>query len=187
MSDSPAFQRIDRSIPLQTANLRSLWVSIPILILPSLVFGLVWGIVSLLSGIDVVFGRLVVFLLGFFLLIVVHEMLHGLTWQLLSKAGRGSVEYGVKWKALTPYAHLRQPIGLSAYRWGAAMPGLVLGVLPMLAGLAVGNGTIFVIGIFMLTAASGDILILWMLRKDPGDLLVEDHPENAGCFLLMEG
>ena len=37
--------------------------------------------------------------------IVVHELIHGLTWACYAKSGWKSISFGVMWKLLTPYCH----------------------------------------------------------------------------------
>jgi hypothetical protein len=87
-------------------------------------------------------------------------------------------------QSLTPYAHLKEPIEVNAYRWGAFMPGLVLGLLPALVGILTGNGFLIAFGLLFVSAAGGDLLILWLIRKVPAGRMVEDHPTNAGCYVL---
>ena len=63
------------------------------------------------------------------------------------------------------------------------MPGLVVGLLPSLVGIATGNGWIMLFGLFFTFAAGGDLLVLWLIRKVDAKVLVEDHPTNAGCYV----
>lgn len=119
--------------------------------------------------------------------IVAHEYIHGLTWRVLGRKPHSAIEFGVQWKALTPYAHCKEPLRARAYRYGAAMPGLVLGILPSIAGVLTGNGWVMLFGILFTVAAGGDVLILWLLRGVGPEQLVEDHPFNAGCYVLDDG
>ena len=41
--------------------------------------------------------------------IVVHELIHGLTWACFAKNGWKSISFGVWWKVLTPYCHCNEP------------------------------------------------------------------------------
>ena len=66
------------------------------------------------------------------------------------------------------------------------MPGLLLGIVPMVVGVVIGSGWLLFFGAISTLAAGGDMLILWLLRGVPGHRLVEDHPTNAGCFVLRE-
>ncbi|WP_018479646.1 DUF3267 domain-containing protein [Pontibacter roseus] len=115
---------------------------------------------------------------------VVHELLHGFTWAIFCKNGLKSIRYGVHWKALTPYCHCTEVLPLKQYAMGGMMPGLVMGLLPALAGIVTGHFLLFLFGLFFSMAAAGDLLILWMLRHQRTTDLVQDHPEKIGCYVL---
>ena len=184
--EAEGYNRVDRSISMVMANVLAIGLIVPIFILPSGLFVWIWGLGPVRDSFDAYFRWPIWVILGMAVLIVVHELLHGLTWQWLSGVKRADVFYGIKWEALSPYAHVKVPIRLQPYRWGIAMPGLVLGVLPALVGLALGNGLVFFAGIFMLVGASGDMIVLYLLRKEDPTSLVEDHPDRAGCYVLVE-
>jgi hypothetical protein len=64
------------------------------------------------------------------------------------------------------------------------MPGMVLGVLPYLAGLATGNVWVTLFGLVFTWSAGGDALILLLMRGvGPGEL-VEDSPTRVGCHVV---
>ena len=42
--------------------------------------------------------------------IVVHELIHGITWACYAKSGWKSISFGVMWKLLTPYCHCDEPM-----------------------------------------------------------------------------
>lgn len=184
--ENTKYTKVDRSISMVWANALSIVLFVPIFLIPSIVFVWIWGPEPLAKRLDIFWGSPLIFLLVFIVLVFLHELLHGLTWQWLSKTGRDQIEYGFKWKTLTPYAHLKTPIELQSYRWGTAMPGVVLGVLPAVLGMLLGDGAIFVIGLFMTASAGGDIIVLYLLRNERSPALVEDHPSNAGCYVLVE-
>jgi hypothetical protein len=85
---------------------------------------------------------------------------------------------------LTPYAHCNQPLEVTAYRVGTFMPGLVLGILPFVVALVSASGDWFWFSLLHTTAACGDWLVLWVIRSVKPGSLVEDHPTNAGCYVL---
>ncbi|HEY4652279.1 MAG TPA: DUF3267 domain-containing protein, partial [Pontibacter sp.] len=87
---------------------------------------------------------------------VVHELLHGFTWAAFCKHGLKSIKYGVHWKMLTPYCHCKEVLPLRAYRLGGMMPGLVMGILPTIAGLLLGYLPVFAFGLLFTVAAGGD-------------------------------
>lgn len=115
--------------------------------------------------------------------IAAHELIHGLSWKLAAGLPFEKIKFGFQVKTLTPYAHCMVPVAKSAYVIGTLMPVIVLGFIPFFISLATGNGWILIIGILFTFAAVGDFLIVWLIRSVPWNKLVEDHPENAGCFV----
>lgn len=119
--------------------------------------------------------------------IVAHEVLHAIAWKVAANPPRGAVRLGFQWTSVTPYAHCSIPMTARAYRVGAVTPGIVLGVIPMVIGLAFGWGGWMNFGILFTIAAGGDALIIWLLRGVSGRRMVMDHPSRAGCLLLEGG
>lgn len=118
--------------------------------------------------------------------IVVHELIHGLTWAHYASSGWKSISFGVLWNMLTPYCHCNEPLKLRPYVVGALMPLVVLGVVPWIAGMAVGSPIVTIFGIVFITAAGGDILVVWKLRREKASVTVLDHPTEAGCVVYDE-
>ncbi len=50
-----------------------------------------------------------------------------------------------------------------------------------------GEWGLFWFGLVFTWVASGDAMILWMIRGVSPDTVVEDHPERAGCWVVREG
>jgi hypothetical protein len=46
------------------------------------------------------------------------------------------------------------------------------------------SGDLFWFSLIHTAAAGGDWLILWLIRGVKAGSLVEDHPSNAGCYVL---
>lgn len=115
---------------------------------------------------------------------VAHELIHAVCWSWFDDIPWSKIHFGFKWKTLTPYVHCPEPVEVSNYRWGVAMPGLVLGILPFLLALLFKNGWLLGFGLFFTLAAAGDIMILWLLRNVEKGKMVEDHPEEVGCIVI---
>lgn len=115
--------------------------------------------------------------------IVIHELLHGMGY-IWGGADHSEVEYGVYWSSLTPYAHCTVPLRCGPYRWAIALPGLALGVAPLVVGLITGSWTTVLFAAFMLGAAGLDAMLLWMLRGVSRDAWVRDHPRKMGSLVL---
>lgn len=79
------------------------------------------------------FIRLIIFLLIVFGLVIVHELIHGLTWSFFTRAGFKSISFGMIWEMMTPYCTCRKPLKKAQYVTGAIMPCLILGIIPCIA------------------------------------------------------
>ncbi len=172
----------DVSLSMERVNLLAVPVALVVSVVTLVPFCLLWGGVALLAG-----GRslvrwyvLVPGLLGG---VVLHEVIHGVSWVLFGRKPYRSVRYGMQWRTLTPYAHCAEPMAARAYRRGAAMPAFVIGVIPAAVGLAAGDGAWVLYGTIFLVASAGDFIVLWILRGISGDTFVEDHPSRAGCYV----
>ena len=116
--------------------------------------------------------------------IVLHELIHGITWACYAKSGWRSISFGVIWKMLTPYCHCSEPMGVRAYMLGSMMPCIILGILPAVAAMCTGDFLLLVWGISFIGAAAGDIWITWLLTKENPKSMVLDHPSEAGFYII---
>lgn len=118
--------------------------------------------------------------------IVLHELIHGLSWMFAGKLSFKQMKFGFQVKTLTPYAHCTVAIKKSAYIFGTIMPAIILGLVPFFISLANRNGWFLIVGVLFTFAAVGDFLIVWLIRTVQWNALVEDHPENAGCYVYTD-
>jgi hypothetical protein len=146
-----------------------------------LIFAAVWGFDPVMDASDILLPWYFfpVFAVG----IVVHELIHGLSWMAAGRLSFAQMKFGFQLKTLTPYAHCTVPVKKSAYVFGTLMPAVVLGFLPFIISLITGNGWVLIFSILFTFAAVGDFLIVWLIRSVAWNTLVEDHPENAGCYV----
>ena len=176
------------------ANLKALTLMLPVGILTGVPFYLLWN-ENLTVGafksftadneVWMTYGTVIalfVIMAG----IVMHEFIHGVTWARFARKGFASIRFGVLWKELTPYCHCREPLRVKHYITGAAMPAVVLGILPSLAALATGNIFVMAFGLFFTVAAAGDFMIIDLLRKENPNDLVQDHPSKIGYFIFRK-
>ena len=181
----------DYTITMKEANIYAVLGMAPFMVVFIVLYVQLWGwdmLVTQWSGLFDGFQNLLisygVFLLIFAVGIVVHELIHGLSWAWLAKKPWSKIKFGFQLKTFTPYCHIKEPIDVRAYRWGAALPGIITGFTPTIIGLLMGHIGVFVLGLVFVFAAGGDASILWILRKVPAGALVEDHPSLAGCSVL---
>lgn len=179
----PAEPRSDYSVGMLPANLISVAAAGPVAVLLGMAFAYRWGAAPLVAGI---YGLLVPIRILLLLVpgIVAHELIHAAAWALAARRPLSAIEIGVRWRSLAPYAHPRSALPVRAYRIGAVMPMLVLGLLPALAGIAAGWAVVMAFGLFFVVTAGGDLLVLWLIRRVPPDRLLEDHVDRVGCRVL---
>jgi len=169
----------DISISMSEAAGKSLLIAVPIAIIQVAPF-------FLLHGYPAIPANSTITIYGFLLLfgILIHELIHMFSWALFAKKSLSAFKLGFQWKSLTPYAHCKEPMDILPYRIGSFAPGLLLGILPWIISLFTGDVLLFFFGFLYTTAAGGDFLILWIIRNVKPNTLVEDHPTNAGCYII---
>jgi hypothetical protein len=176
------------------ANLNAILLTVPIAIIMATPYVVIWRNKYSLVNIKVYIAAnkpwLVysgVIILGIMLIgIVLNELIHGITWARYAREGFKSIRFGVMWKSLTPYCHCKEPLSVRHYIIGGLMPAIVLGFVPFVVSLFVGKLVLLLFGIFFTTAAAGDFMIVYSLRKEKADNLVQDHPSKIGCFVYRK-
>ena len=66
------------------------------------------------------------------------------------------------------------------------MPSIILGLLPAIVAIYIGNFGLLLFGIFFTMAACGDFLVINLLRKENMKSFVQDHPSEAGCYIYRK-
>lgn len=171
------YVRQDLTIDIGKANLVAL-----LLLIPLFVIG--YGLYFLVNREMRYTGfHAVAFLVGFLVLIVVHELIHGACWSIFAPHHFRDIEFGVLRSSLTPYCTCLSPLQKGHYIFGTVMPFLLLGILPMAAGIAAGKQWILFLGIIMADSAAGDLMIIRKLLKytsSAEEIVYMDHPTEAG-------
>lgn len=187
----PDAQRIDKTISFLKANIIALFLTFPAMAVLLVPFLSLWGVAGftslklpggLLTSTPDFLLFIAILSAGLVMSVAVHEGLHALGF-LWGGASRKDIRFGMKMG--TPYAHCKAPLPVADYRLAGALPGVVLGLLPGLAGIITGNGWLLLYGMLLFVAAMGDAMILWMLRDAPENALVLDHPSRVGCVLIL--
>ncbi len=190
------------TLSVSKTYLYSFYILIAIIIFFCIPYAIIWGAdlvdywklkINLLKGNFILFSFVYnIFKYLFWTIIVLitgiftHEFLHGLIWVFFTEKGFRSLSFGIMKPDLAPYIHCSEPLPVNAYRTGIVLPGIILGVLPLLTGLLTGDFKIFIFGFFFTWAASGDFVILWMIRHLRTVEVVQDHPELVGCIILKK-
>lgn len=129
----------------------------------------------------------IILLISFVVLTVVHELIHGLSWSIFTRHHWQDIEFGFMKQYLTPYCNCKEPLTKGQYIFGAVMPLVVLGIIPLIAGILAGSFAVLLIGIVMTVAAAGDILIIWKVltyQSKAATVVYVDHPTQAGGVIF---
>lgn len=120
--------------------------------------------------------------------IVLHEMIHGITWGIFAKKHFRSIDFGVMWKALSPYCTCSEPMKKWQYIIGGAMPTLILGFGLALIATVLNHFLLFVLSELMVFSGGGDffiILKMLLYRSKNKEVVYYDHPYECG-FVAFE-
>ena len=179
------YKRTDLTISIVKANLLILLLAIPLVAIGVLLFA--WK--NPLKLLRPTPTESLIFIIVFFVLIVAHEFIHGLTWSVFAEHHFKDIDFGFMKEYLTPYCTCSTPLTKRHYIWGALMPCIVLGIIPTVLGILLGSALLFWTGIVMTLSAGGDMMIVWKVmryKKQEGseEILVYDHPTQAGSVIF---
>ncbi|MFV0607312.1 MAG: DUF3267 domain-containing protein [Niabella sp.] len=177
-----------KTIDIAKANVQSLYIMIPVLLLYGIPFYLIWNNkISFKEAFDMGgYLNLLVWVIIFIAGIIAHELVHGITWSFFTKKGFKAISFGVLKKTLTPYCHCNEPLLIKQYITGAITPFIFVGLIPGIAGIITGSVGWLVFGIFYTIGAIGDFMIINLLKKEKMTDYALDHPSEAGCYVYRK-
>ena len=181
MNSVPNRTILDKTMSINRANLIAGILMVPAYFVATIPFYLLWGRMPAFPTTTT--KQLLLLIPLFIVSIVLHELLHAIGYR-LGGANRHQISFG--FTQLSPYAHCKIPLALNSYRLAVALPGILLGVLPGIIGYLFAYDGLTLFSAIMLIAATGDAIILWMLRNAPSPAYVQDHPTLMGCQLLIQ-
>lgn len=185
--DPEHYTKQEITINMEEIGRKALRITVPLILLSFILFFTLWpGMFSFNAFRNAFPDNPLIFIAIVLGGIGLHELLHGITWALFCKNGFGSIRFGIWLKALTPYCHCKEPLKKNHYMAGGFMPGLLLGILPLIVALVKGSMGFLLLGIFFSFAAGGDFAMMWKLRKEEKSSLLLDHPNKLGCYLFKK-
>lgn len=171
-----------KTISITKANLLG-FLLLPILLCFLIPFNFLWKFPDLSLFIEKPIN-LFIFIITIFFSMFVHELIHGFCFSLFAKDGWKNVKIGFIWKYLTPYAHCKVPLNIYHYRIAILMPGIILGIVPILTGLFLGYFFLFIFGLFLTLAAGGDLIIFILTYGIPANKKLLDHSSECGFIIV---
>lgn len=180
------YNKEKKTIDLAQANVDALKYLIFFIVLFAAPFYLIWGFnlpkIDSKNLILMALMPLFTLLIG----IIIHELIHGFFFALFASKGIKSIKFGMLWKTLTPYCHCKEPLQIKQYIIALLAPLFILGIIPGITSLVIGNLFLLIMGIIFSASAAGDIMIYLLIRKENPEDYVQDHPSEAGCYIFRK-
>jgi hypothetical protein len=173
-------------ISVVKANMYALIFAIPAFLISIFPYYLIWHNYEI-ENTDNLFTAimlLVIYFVSLLVLIVVHELIHGIFFAKYSQSGWKAVKFGIMWKMFTPYCHGKEPITMNQYRIALLMPTVVVGLLPVIISFFIDSTTLNFIGFTLLLGGAGDVTVVWLTRKVKGSTVVLDSETQVGCEII---
>ncbi len=171
---SEGYTETIHTISVKNANILALVIGIPLFFIMLLVFKTLYPNTNSLDTIE-----LLIFSIALFISIIVHELIHGLAWGIFCKDKFKSISFGMEWAYLTPYCCCSKPLSFHKYMFGAYMPLVILGIIPYIISLYIGNMLLASFAMVSAIGALGDVSLMFILRKEK-DSIILDHPTLPG-------
>jgi len=177
------YEKKDLTVSTEKANVLAIVTSAPLIIPLIAIYFLIYG----KGGIpDREIGDAGIWIaLALVVSIVVHELIHGITFSIFAKNHWKNIEFGVVWSTLTPYRTCSSPVRKGGYLLSLLMPCITLGIIPSVIAIVIKDLGLLVYGLFMILAAGGDLLICYLILKNKNtkkDNIYLDHPTECGVL-----
>ncbi|MDR1837644.1 MAG: DUF3267 domain-containing protein [Treponema sp.] len=120
--------------------------------------------------------------------IIAHELIHGVVFAVYSENKFKSIKFGVMpaSKLFTPYCHCKEVLNIRHYRIALIMPSILLGIIPAMISIIIGNIFLLFWGVVFIMAGGGDILMFVKTLKEKKDSWILDHPTEAGYYVYKQ-
>ena len=128
----------------------------------------------------------IIFLFIMFIGIILHEVIHGLLFIKYSKSKFKSIKFGIlpKEKLYTPYCHCKEILKINQYRIALMMPIIILGIIPTIMAIFIGNTSLLFFGSLFICAGGGDLLLFLKIIKEKNNVKIYDLPDDVGFIIF---
>ncbi len=126
------------------------------------------------------------FVIGYFVLIVVHELFHLIGFVLFGKVLISSLNYGVNLKMGIAYATTNQPVQNHAMRKVLLLPFWITAFIPTVIGFWIDSQVLVLLGAMLTAGAFGDFIMYAELRKEKNAAWIIDDPSLPRLHVYSE-
>ncbi|MDQ0429180.1 hypothetical protein QOZ98_002008 [Planomicrobium stackebrandtii] len=121
-------------------------------------------------------GGILFFLIGYVVLIVVHEVFHLIGFVVFGKVPVSSLNYGISLKMGIAYATTSRPVQNHAMRKVLLLPFWTTAFFPTVLGFWFDSQVLVLLGAMLTAGAFGDFVMFCELRKEKNAAWIIDDP-----------
>lgn len=132
------------------------------------------------------FWDILYFIVGYVVLIVLHEAFHLIGFMIFGKVSYRELDYGLNLKLGVAYATTTKVLENHAMKKALLLPFWTTGVIPTLLGFTLDNYLLLSLGAFLIAGAVGDFYMYKELKKFPRHALVKDDPELPKLYVYEQ-
>jgi hypothetical protein len=115
-----------------------------------------------------------------------HELIHGLFFGLFAKDGFKAIKICWIKKSYTFGCFCRNELKIKHFIIGTIMPMIILGIIPAIISIIIGNIPLLVFGILYISASGGDMLIIKYVIKENKDDWILSKEGIVGFYIYRK-
>ena len=123
-------------------------------------------------------------LIIFGVITLVHELVHGIFYGIFATNKFKSIKMGFLIKSFTAYCICNEKLKINHSRVGLTAPLVIMGIIPIIISIFIGNAILFLLGFFTIIMSCGDMQIFLKFSKFSNDSWVYEEI-NGNKELLM--
>lgn len=182
--EASGYKQRDLTISNFRVNVMAFVLMIPVIVIMGIVYYTVNHTTFL---IHLSMKGFLIFFVVYFVLLALHELIHGITWAVFTEHHFHDIKFGFMWKTMMPYCTCQAALNKSQYILGAAMPTIILGFLPLVLAIILSSPLIFTMSALMVLSGGGDMCIIQTILSQKGkmkDSIYMDHPSKCGVVVF---
>jgi len=129
---------------------------------------------------------LFLFIVGYVILIVLHEATHLVGFVLFGKVPWRSLDYGFNMNLGVAYATTSEPIQNKAMKRVLVLPFWLTGVLPAVIAISINSPLLALLGAWLMAGAVGDFAMIKELRHVNDKAWIKDDPELPKLYIYEQ-
>ena len=154
----------------------------------TIIFSVLLLLVNSLVHLDFSFSiswiGLLLFITGYMLFIVLHEIFHLIGFVIFAKVPWRSLDYGFNLKLGVAYATTSEAVQNKAMKKVLILPFWTTGVLPALVAIAINSPLLALLAAWLMAGAAGDFAMIKELRHVNDNAWIKDDPELPKLYVF---